>query len=196
MVKPHAVKESLEITIERILCEKTDRYMRYMHLNKRDIDNLKRVQIVKTFYRPLEIKDYQQIFEVFYKEDIGTKYYSAMKKEYCKDLACFFLIKSDLEQEELLETIKEIKGWEQINDFSSQKIYREGKGIRGILRLPVPKISMENPTPEQIKMIISNVIHTPDKTEESIEAIKILLSLEEISSIEQTFPSFKNFLHN
>lgn len=196
MIKPHAVEERLEIIIEKIFREKTDKYTRYMHLDEITIQNFRKIHPVKLFYRSLLKSKYRPIFEIFYKEDIGTKYYPAMIKEYSKGLACFLLLISELETHQLLKTLKEVKGWEQIIDYDKNTIFRQGKGLRGILRTPVPKISMENPSEEEIKMIISNVIHTPDDDNQTIEASKILLNNKELKEIGSRFPKFLKFLNN
>lgn len=194
MVKPHAVKEKTEIVLNKIFNEKTDKYIKYMNLDETTIQDFRKIHIIKSLYKSLARKRYQAIFKIFYKEDMGTKYYSAMIREYSKGLACFLLLASELEPKQLLKTLKELKGWEQIIDYKKKQIFRFGKGLRGILRTPVPKISMVNLNDEQIIMVISNVIHTPDKIDESKQALPILLSEGEILAIEDKVIGLKEFM--
>lgn len=198
MVKPHALKESADVTLSYLLGEYEDKpseeFIKALNLppdaNEAIFKNGK-LQICKTFYRNLAVESpnnghlYDELTEIFYGRDKDKKHYSTLLDLY-KGPVAFLVLKYDGPQTEMEQVLRTFKGREQFLGHESEK----GFGVRGTFVLPKERIdieAMENLPEEkyreQVVNVINNVIHITDNIQETARALEILLSSEDLDEM-------------
>lgn len=199
MVKPHAYEQSAEVTLNHLLNSPTDEpnenMIKALNLPE-DVEEAiftdKRLTVCKTFIRDTTVKTqsgearFDDVIDIFYGEDKEKRHYPKLKELY-RGPAAFMLLQFNGDEKEMARMLKVLKGKETF-----QGSEKKGVGIRGSFTPPKENIDLQwlesledDEYNEQVGKIINNVVHITDTQEEAADALRVLLSPDDIAEMQE-----------
>lgn len=197
MVKPHAFKKGMDITLANILGfgERKENILSVLNLPGETVDLLfgkDGLIPVTTFIRDMDAVDahgnplipHEKVMEIMYGRDKKKRHYHTLLKNY-RGPCVFFLMQYTGPQDQTEKALRQLKGKET---FIGEK---KGYGIRGAFIPPKNRIDLEwlESLPEEqygeiVGEVVDNVVHITDYPWETAQILKLLLSPKEIQKIQ------------
>ncbi|HOX96632.1 MAG TPA: hypothetical protein PLI45_04620 [Candidatus Woesebacteria bacterium] len=193
MVKPHAMRESVDTVIMDLFSGGFEKHLPYLKLSEETKRVLVDLKVLSSEYRDLRDERYSRILDILYQKEEGKPQHSIIKEEYTGP-CLFIILSSSLTADVCYGGLQALKGKEQLlNDFG--EIIDEGNGIRGVMIQPRKMMDLDHLNEADIKIITQNVVHVADRENEAASVIRILLSPTEVERLGTLAPGFKKFMN-
>ncbi len=202
MIKPHAYGEGADMAIADLLDGEygpEDDRVKALRLSPETVKALfvdRKLHIVSRFYRTLNAKKDEALFDIFYGRDKGTRHYPTLLDRYSGQVG-FLLLRYDGANEEYTKLARELKGKHSFQNG----VLNPGTGIRGtfsplrkVIDLDALRQAPDEEYKEKIGSVIDNVIHITDFPSETALAVKSLLLPGEIDDIENRGIPIQSFI--